>query len=622
MINSNYIEKNLIAYIGNKRRLLDLIKKAILKTNLSASDKNIKFLDLFAGTGVVSRLAKNLGLEVHSNDWEYYSYIMNRAFIELDNNFLEKSFEKLGGIKTVIDILNNLETIDEKDRYISKYYCPEDDKKPNLENERMFWTNYNGRKIDMIRTKIEEWASLSLINENEEIFLISLLLYEASTRSNTSGVFKGFHRGFGGTNGDALTRILKKIELKIPELINGKNSYVYNENAITLSEKLKETFFDIAYLDPPYNQHQYGSNYHLLNTIALNDKPNVNKNVILDGKRINKSAIRRDWIKTKSTFCYKNKASSDFKQIINNINSHYILVSYSTDGIIPFSEMLNILSSKGKLSIEMSEYVKFRGGKQALTSEVNNIEFILIVDTTLKSDISDIEMVNKKLFLEKINLTVKKTVSPVLAEIAGFQYRHKLVNDNMSVQKILEKKYDNILVKYVIEKNKISENISDILNDLSFEALKNVLTDLEFITNLTKEDEIYLSMKEIEKYYLTEQFNDMYETFKKIPYLLSKFNNKKAYNASLRCILDLLNLLNKTVNVWIKFNFLENRSFIKFEKIILTKINHKTKEDYTEIKSSIGKEYEMLLENLQSKPSKNTVKQIENNLSVSNYSFV
>ena len=119
--NEDYLKSNIIAYIGNKRNLLSLIEKAIKKIKLYKNNKEYTFLDLFAGSGSVSRLAKSLGFKVIANDWEYYSYIINKAFIELDNSFLEKSFKKLGGISKVLQILNNLNIPEIKDQYISKY---------------------------------------------------------------------------------------------------------------------------------------------------------------------------------------------------------------------------------------------------------------------------------------------------------------------------------------------------------------------------------------------------------------------------------------------------------------------------------------------------------------------
>ena len=120
---------------------------------------------------------------------------------------------------------------------------------------------------------------------------------------------------------------------------------------------------DIAYLDPPYNQHQYGSNYHVLNTIAFNDKPSVAPTIYIEGKKTDKSAIRKDWMNTKSLYCYKQTAVSQFKDLIESLRARYILVSYSNDGIIDFDEMLKILSHKGKLDIVTSTYTKYRGGK-------------------------------------------------------------------------------------------------------------------------------------------------------------------------------------------------------------------------------------------------------------------
>ena len=89
---SPYLTEQLIAYIGNKRRLLPLVYRAIEKTGVPL--EGAKFFDVFAGSGAVSRLAKSLGCEVLSNDWEYYSYILNSAYIKIDKNILNISTEE------------------------------------------------------------------------------------------------------------------------------------------------------------------------------------------------------------------------------------------------------------------------------------------------------------------------------------------------------------------------------------------------------------------------------------------------------------------------------------------------------------------------------------------------
>lgn len=607
--NSEYVEKNLIAYIGNKRRLLNLIINAVKKTGVLDSEKNnqenIRFLDLFAGTGVVSRLARSLGFEVTTNDWEYYSYIINKAFLELDADFLQNAFEQLGGIRGALETLNALEKPAREDEYISKFYCPENDKNPDLVNERLFYTSYNGNKIDAIRAKIAEWKDKSVINEKEENILLALLLYEASTRSNTSGVFKGFHKGFGGTNGDALGRILKPLTLAKPELINGKPCKVVRNDAVKLSEELQDNTFDIVYLDPPYNQHQYGSNYHLLNTIALNDKPLVNKDVFICGKKINKSAIRKDWVNTKSSFCYKKSAEDDFKKIISNLNTRYILLSYSTDGIIAFDSLLKILAEKGKVEIVLSEYTKYRGGKQALTTEVKNIEFILMIDTARKGSIEDIIHIQKILLTTKTGLLMKKTINPLKAERLGFIYKNKLGIDTYKVEKVLHKIYDNNCIEYCFNKNKLhnNEHVLNTIKSLSLDTLQKVHDELEFITNLTKEDEIYLQLGEIKKAYIEGKYDECFEIYSGIPYLLSKFNNKKAYIQSLKALVSILNTLEETLPVWTGIKLQNIKSFHKLETIMLLKLNnidHDTKEQVKQIKSTISSSYERLLYKLES----------------------
>ncbi|MFC1504164.1 DNA adenine methylase, partial [Spirochaetota bacterium] len=253
-----YVENFLIAYIGNKRRLIGLIKRAMEALPIKNSrKKRLSFIDYFAGSGVVSKLAKSAGFDVISNDWEYYSYIINKAFLEISNEDLDSLFKKEGGIGRVIDTINDLCNVSKKEEYIAKYYCPHSDKNPDIEHERMFYTKENGRIIDRIRKYIDTAypESGSACVQKKRILLIALLLYYSSKHSNTSGVFKGFHKGFGGSGGDALTRILGRIELTIPKLSAGKGRYkIFKADALALAKRLKKIKTDIAYLDPPYNQ--------------------------------------------------------------------------------------------------------------------------------------------------------------------------------------------------------------------------------------------------------------------------------------------------------------------------------------------------------------------------------
>jgi adenine-specific DNA-methyltransferase len=97
LILSQYLSRNLIAYIGNKRSLLDFIREAIEYTGIQEG----AFLDLFAGSGSVSRLAKTMGFSVYSNDWEFYSFVLNKAFLEIHPETLDSLFQDKGGLETL-----------------------------------------------------------------------------------------------------------------------------------------------------------------------------------------------------------------------------------------------------------------------------------------------------------------------------------------------------------------------------------------------------------------------------------------------------------------------------------------------------------------------------------------
>ncbi len=366
-----YLFNQLFPYIGNKRKLLPLIWGAILQTGIM----NGLFVDFFSGSGVVSRLAKKNGFKVISNDWEPYSYFYNHAYIEQNKYPLFKEF---GGLEKTYEYLNNLEGIH---GYISESYCPWSDKNPDVKKERMFFTHKNGMKIDAMREKIFQWERAEKINLYEKSILLASFLYSVSYVSNTSGVFKGFHNGWGGKTGTALYRILSDIKLIPPVLFNNKEkNKVCQMNSQLLAEKLNEKI-NIAYLDPPYNQHPYGSNYHILNTIALWDKPEINKCILVNGKKTNKSAIRTDWrTERRSAYNYKNEATKSLEKLVKTINSDYVLLSYSTDGHMDLKDVLEIFADNGKLSMVSKPYKRYRVSTQRMSEKPYNVETVLILD--------------------------------------------------------------------------------------------------------------------------------------------------------------------------------------------------------------------------------------------------
>lgn len=260
----DYLFAQLIPYIGSKRKLLPLIYRAI---ELTGAMPGAGFVDLFAGSGVVSRLAKNLGFRTVANDWEPYAAAINGAVIALNTSPVPNSF---------FDELNNLPPIE---GFITQNFCPASDNAPSPETERCYYTRANGMRIDVIRAKIAQWEQSDKISVDAKNYLLAPLIAAASYVSNTSGVFKAYHAGWGGATGTALYRILSDLRLAPPVLLDSPStcsataldalSLVQNWNQIGLGD------CDIAYIDPPYNQHPYGSNYHILNTIALWDSPDI-----------------------------------------------------------------------------------------------------------------------------------------------------------------------------------------------------------------------------------------------------------------------------------------------------------------------------------------------------------
>ena len=391
-----YVFSQLIPYIGNKRKLLDLIHQAIKLTNIEDGT----FVDLFSGSTVVSRFAKKLGFRVLSNDWEPYSEQIAMGTVVL--NEIPK-FENFGGSKEVFEILNNAIPVED---YVTKHLCPTDDQNLNHEKDRLFFMRKNGMKIDAMRELISKWVEEEKITEMEFSYLMASFMYSASYVSNTSGLFKGFHRGWGGSNGTAQYRICSDIILRPPLLFNNeKENISTREDAGILVKKLSGILGgipDIIYLDPPYNQHPYGSNYHVLNSITLWDKPNFPEKIT----RGTKSAIRLDWrTERKSAYNSRLKAVQEFKTLIENISSKFILTSYSTEGNIPLEEMMKILGAKGSLNVVKREYVRYRVSPTRLSSKPRNIEFVVITNTSDKPEskhnidkiINDIRLVDSNI---------------------------------------------------------------------------------------------------------------------------------------------------------------------------------------------------------------------------------
>jgi adenine-specific DNA-methyltransferase len=370
---SEYLFNQLIPYIGNKRKLLGLIHRAIERTSM----KRGTFVDFFAGSGVVSRMAKLLGYRVVSNDWEPYARAINQCYIACNR---PPAFASLGGYQRAIDRLNALPPAV---GWVTEHLCPRDDERYDVKRDRMFYMRRNGMRIDAIRQQIADWKDAGQIFDAEEACLLAPLVYQACYRSNTSGVFKGFHNGWGGQTATALYRIATDLVLEPPVFCdNRQGSMVCCEDAQSLAERLSPQEVDIAYLDPPYNQHPYGSNYHVLNSVVLWDKPPLSQQIT----RGTKAAIRLDWrTARRSAYNYRDEAATAYRRLLSAVRARYILTSYSTDGMIPLEELLQSNVDRGHVSAVMQGYKRYRVSSQRFSKKPMNVEFVLVVDTQRKN---------------------------------------------------------------------------------------------------------------------------------------------------------------------------------------------------------------------------------------------
>ena len=204
----------------------------------------------------------------------------------------------------------------------------------------MYFTNENAKKIDAIRLKIEEWKDIKLINENEYYILLATLIEAIGYFSNILGVYGAFKKDWD-------KRALKPFLLKSIKILQSeKEHFVYNQSSLEL---LKNYKYDIIYLDPPYNQRQYAPNYHILETIAKYDEPKI-KGV----------SGMRNYDTQKSTFCNKVKALNDLELICQSNNYKYIIMSYSSEGIMPQNDILSIMKKYGDVKLEEYDYLRFK----------------------------------------------------------------------------------------------------------------------------------------------------------------------------------------------------------------------------------------------------------------------
>lgn len=364
--NPGFLENQLITYLGNKRRLLGFIERGIELIIERTGKEKLDIFDAFSGSGVVARFLKRWAARLIVNDLEVYSEIINRCYLA---NPSEIPMHQLKDVYR--ELIHTLENRELEKGIISALYTPLDDR--NIQHgERVFYTNRNARYIDTARKLIGG------VEPALQHFFLAPLLSEASVHANTAGVFKGFYKDsvtglgkYGGNKSAALARILKDIRLPFPVFSNFEcHVEVHRGDANRIARGLGN--IDAAYIDPPYNQHPYGSNYFMLNIIANNIRPASISRV---------SGIPADW--NRSRYNNRKHVYAAFADLVAGLDARFLLISFNSEGFIRREEMISLLQSHGTLDILETSYNTFRAGRNLSSRALYVTEYLYLLEKHL-----------------------------------------------------------------------------------------------------------------------------------------------------------------------------------------------------------------------------------------------
>lgn len=317
-----------VKYIGSKASLLPYILRCIDEAIPVGSIQ--RTIDCFTGTTRVAQAFKGRGWHVQTSDLSWAAAAYSGTWIANDGPY--------GHLQTRIDQLNALPGVD---GWLTRNYC--DVHSQEGDGVVRVWQPKNGRRADAIRDQIELWFSEGTISAGEKNALVTCLILALDKVDNTVGVQQAYLK-------DWCDRSYKDLLLELPRTCVGAPK---GKHWIGNCLEIPYDSADLAYLDPPYSAHSYATYYHIWDSIALWDKPEVG---LKTNRRIDRISGHSEYDTSMSSeWNSKKSCLAAFDKLITGLPVRWILISYNNESLIDAESLMGLLRAKNFNSISVSE---------------------------------------------------------------------------------------------------------------------------------------------------------------------------------------------------------------------------------------------------------------------------
>ncbi len=331
-------------YIGSKVKIVNQIEELI--KDLKIDKNSYTFFDAFSGTSTVGNFFKD-EFKIIANDTLYSSYVLTQA--KLNTPDMKFSRLNIDPFKLFNDSTKQLKG------FIYNNYSLGG-------SERMYFSEENASRIDYIRTKIQDWYDSEKIDSKEYYYLIACLLESVSKVANVAGVYGAYLKKWD----PRAIKPMKFIKVEMEKEYGKFENEIYNEK---IEELINDVSGDILYLDPPYTKNQYSVQYHLLETIALYDNPEI--------KGITGA---RDTSKLTSDFSKAGNVHVAFEKIIARANFKHIIMSYSSDGIMSKEYIESVLKRHGKPETLVFKKIEYKRYLNSKAKDMKHYEYLFYIE--------------------------------------------------------------------------------------------------------------------------------------------------------------------------------------------------------------------------------------------------